>query len=1213
MAGKVGTTTNLAVGMLDRGASYVGSKARDYASGFVSNVKGAFFESNPALSMGAGYASKVGKSMFGGSGTTFASAKANDNIRPVLLEQTRTLKEVAKNTASSNRIFLAYDKNQEKRTKEQTKQLAKELKNVAEAAESGNSGKIYNRDSRGRFRSSTISNLAIAGRNTAAAIRGFARGPGGAAGIAAGAGVGLLALGVPAAVNTGFFRPERRGESARRSSTSLRDEISSLNVTASGEVATGRSTGGTTIRSALKPIAVEDKKLRDATVKSLSDLKTVSSNVDKNTKISLENFGKIQRYQRRARKTQPVDERSTFEKQVDTANERFWKSFEPAITKVYEKGLTKALDLAGKVTVGQASGQFYIGQQLSKGTGLQKGTEKALTKLLGDEYGKMFAPMVSQLGMEYLQAGGQALGETLFGGTLGNERARTLTGQIIGNYQKGNKTTAYQQALYGLTGIATDPGSILMQYSNQFGYKSEAAGVSYIADVLGASTTATAQNMVGYDRTRPTYRDPKTGRMVPVDSFGAPFGSMSTATPGFNPNDPNSKKDVYDLSGTSVATVQGIDDIKRQEQLRDDIIAGNDAMESGFLTQEERLKQQTVVTAQGTQVTNNTLVGGFQGMMSGLGNLAQAIMGMGGGGGTSLSIGLGGMGGGGGMSPFGNMMVDLGASFATAALTKNIKNPALRAVASIGSQVALSAGAKAVLAGGGLSGGLSAASTALGLGSIGSLGSLADFGMAFSQTASGQVVLLDSTMANAGSFLASNPALPGYGIAVGKLLQGDVKGAAGAGVGAWGGAKAGAAIGNMIVPGIGGVVGGVIGGIAGAIGLGGLFGKKKKRPPPPQIVERAIQILGNNNPNAKTTLYSANNPDAGLIAFADTLLNVAFNTIKMFEQAGYQLTPITGMAKATLISAGADPSKVGQIHYIGMHINQYSNTRLRIHTKPYSGYKEGDHYFEYGRPQDTSGANVAKTASRIVKDITELYKKNNTSADAQKKMDELNAVLNKKSIYDLAQGTIFELRKMDKKVESGVLAKDIKYQEDISQEILREQQANKNKQNPFASINKYEGAIKQEMRDFGDSESSDVRPTGNLLVWTGSKYEVLTPALAQKMGLTIEQEKQYAYDSESGQKVETGFVTTRLKDTDIVSITSTGTVIRDVDKSGGLSEADYLAAIEKFGYSTVTGKDAPTAVSAVSDNSTTINNFGSMGGNDPLRNSSVSTRLPLAA
>jgi hypothetical protein len=732
MAGILGTVGSTTTNLAASGIQAVGSKAREAASGILMQSKAAAFGEMPGIMRGYGFASK----MLGGSGSQI-SAKSQDNIRPLLQEQTRTLKEVSKNTAQQANLMMSWNRNEDTRLARLQQSQAANAERIEKsfadnigglkkwlymAMRGGGGGGLHGPPP-----------TDVAGPGESGSLLRTIKGLGGVlAAVAAIAGAAKLA-------NDAFLRPERRTQSSRRPgrgsppSSDFIAGITGLKVTPSQTEQSGVTSGGTTLKKSLRAVPVEDAKLRDSIGKDLKSLQKSMVNVDANTKITPQNIDTRRKIERR---TKPVDTRTEEEKILDKAQARFLRDFESTSTRAFQKALTKALDLDKNVTAATASREGYIGGQLGQAVGLKKGTQRFFEKTFGKEYGSMFAPMFSQLGEAYLEVGGRLAGQALFGGVLGNKGANTLTGQIIGNLQKGNKGVAAEQLLYGLTGIASGPETIFAQR----GFKDSKQGISYMADVLGAGTTAMVRNMTGFEGPAPTVIDPRTGNKVEVNSFsdifslgtgipltskdkakaeeikamqakvvGEPANSVKhkgiNASAVFVVNQEDIGKEQLDKYGLSKGTnlgsdagwfnaeatkLPGVTAEQSQKKIAEATVntpeavydvdesinewgEENEARDYSIAKEDVKTQQQVGSAIAGTVAAGNA------GIMGALGSLAQAIFGMGsGGGGTNIGIGFGGGGGG-----FGGMMMDLGTSILASKLTSGIKNPYLRAGANI--------------------------------------------------------------------------------------------------------------------------------------------------------------------------------------------------------------------------------------------------------------------------------------------------------------------------------------------------------------------------------------------------------------------------------------------------------------------------------------------------------------------------------------------------
>jgi hypothetical protein len=276
-------------------------------------------------------------------------------------------------------------------------------------------------------------------------------------------------------------------------------------------------TGTSVARISDAPIKVVDEKANE----NLDDIKKSQGKVEKETKglavsskLAARNFIRRERPSRRI--LSPEEEADEY---LRKAQQGFLNAFDKTLTKALNTFATDFLKKTGytpggkTVTAQEAMRVGYAGQQLGKALDIDKKTANALEKLLGKEYGRMLSPAVSQLGKAYLNSMAIGVGQSLFKGIGGFDAntSKAITGQIIGNFAKGNKQVAMEQLLYGLTGVATGPETI----AQDFGFKSAAEGIGYMAEVFAAKSTNYVQGLFGWeDRTQAQrVRDPVTGQL----------------------------------------------------------------------------------------------------------------------------------------------------------------------------------------------------------------------------------------------------------------------------------------------------------------------------------------------------------------------------------------------------------------------------------------------------------------------------------------------------------------------------------------------------------------------------------------------------------------------------------------------------------------------------------------------------------------------------
>ena len=219
---------------------------------------------------------------------------------------------------------------------------------------------------------------------------------------------------------------------------------------------------------------------------------------------------------------------------IAETNKTFLQQFRSTATGIFTQAITKGLFPKGFGVSAAEAGRDdnYRGQQLQKIFGTDKVISSATTKLLGKQYGPMFAPMFNNLAQGYLEVGSRIAGRTVFQdlskfgiGGLGAKETQELTGQIFGNFAAGNKKLALEQLLYGASGgkesgIALGPETLFAKY----GFKNPAEGIQYFSSVLGEQVTQPFSKLMGADdRSKSVVWNPRagangTGAHVYVDS-----------------------------------------------------------------------------------------------------------------------------------------------------------------------------------------------------------------------------------------------------------------------------------------------------------------------------------------------------------------------------------------------------------------------------------------------------------------------------------------------------------------------------------------------------------------------------------------------------------------------------------------------------------------------------------------------------------------------
>lgn len=784
-----------------------------------------------------------------------------------------------------------------------------------------------------------------------------------------------------------------------------------------------------------KPIQVEDKGAN-------AKLKTIAKGAVLDAKLGVANYKYTQKQARaeQARRTSRVE--TPEQKILRQANERFLKSFQNTTANLLGKEIYKAMTVGfyGKegsnrlVSKQQASGQMFRGTELASLFNLRGKSEKLLTSLFGKDIAKAYAPMVAQLGTAYLEVGARFAGRGLFSGAgFSDKDSDALTGQILGNFRRGNKQAATEQLLYGMTGIASGPESIFFKY----GFSSSQQGSNFLGQMGASAITAPIAGMMGGPQ--PTYRDPRTGQIYGAGQYPQ-MGSTTLNTPGFNPAGGQAGGYYSAMSATGKDTryvnpqmmqlaldadKAARDALPHIKQTQWDALdqakqatkeADKQYLESKAGTDEYRVAQeareQAAVREQ--QITNEILRS------------------------KPTAVGGGSSAGGMFMSNLGNFAFDLGASMVANKLTSGIKNPYLRALgnfalvsgantfikpalaSALGFSAPAGAAATASAAGGGVglmdaASGIGGAfmSSAPGIGVASTIGAnltragytaAGDFmtgvqvGMnnfsGAASTATGQMVAETagtSWAATAGTVVGE--VLP-YTAAIIKAVQGDFIGAATTAAGTY----IGAAIGNMILPGIGGLIGGALGSIAGSF-LGGLFGGGHSSPAYKSI-QRLVRVGGNNDPTQRVTTMTGNGPPAEYTQFCDALLTGGFNAAKLIERVSGLTFPYD---------------------YIGVYVHQKHGVRIRL-------FKQGDDLGAGGSKElnlgGVSNFNVPKALSSMATWFKDLMSEGK-DAEALKKLDYATKLVKSHGASTLTKGVLRELTPggkyaLDQSVAAGI-------------------------------------------------------------------------------------------------------------------------------------------------------------------------------------------------
>lgn len=589
-------------------------------------------------------------------------------------------------------------------------------------------------------------------------------------------------------------------------------------------------------------------------------------------------------------------------KYLREANQTFLNQFQSTTQRLLSETLYKAIVVGayGKegsrnlVSRQEASGEGYRGGQLSNLLKLPTRTEKILTNAFGKKLGQAYAPMISQLGTAYLEVGARKVGRSFFAGILGNdEKADSLTGQILGNFAKGNKQAATEQLLYGLTGVASGPETIFAKY----GFNSSQQGTNFLGGMGAAQITAPLANMMGGKQ--PTYTGPYGqgtfgAGQTPMIQPGAVPGQATFVAKNAAGND-----QTYVNQALAKLAIEGDPAARKQLPSIEENTwnAVDQAKQNAKVAEENFLKSEAGTDSY--RITKDALDQANLAYTTKSYEVLQQIAKKPAGGGSSA--------GGNFMSNMGNFAFDLGTSLVANKLTQGIKNPYLKAFANYGITSAAGSFIKPMIFGGSTAAGAAGTAAAPGFFGAGGGGSqlvsslMPSSTLGFAGTAGN--MLASSGYTTAGNFMSgvqsgmnisSGAASSGYqaagmggdlvaGEMVGQALpyaqaiilalKGDIKKAATSAAGTY----IGLAIsgGNPIVGAIGGY-------------LGSLVGRKPK-----PAVLRVTSTSGNEV--SAVTAWSKDKPPEAFSKLADLVLSGLLNSAKLMQQQSGVALPFSNI------------------------------------------------------------------------------------------------------------------------------------------------------------------------------------------------------------------------------------------------------------------------------------------------------------------------------
>ena len=701
-------------------------------------------------------------------------------------------------------------------------------------------------------------------------------------------------------------------------------------------------------------------------------------------------------------------------KYLREANQTFLNQFQSTTQRLLSEALYKAIVVGayGKegsrnlVSKQEASAEGYRGANLSNLLKLPTKTEKFLTGAFGKKIGQAYAPMVTQLGTAYLEVGARKVGRSLFAAAgLSDKDSDSLTGQILGNFAKGNKQAATEQLLYGLTGVASGPETIFAKY----GFSSSQQGTNFLGGMGAAELTAPLAVMM--DGKQPTFTGPYGQGTYGAGQYPR-ITSQQGAGSNYIPPSAVNNRTLNDQSLTAVQRVNvaetlmskgvGTDEIAKQlgnidKNTLDSLKISKEATETAqknFIEAQEKARQFNTGTEewqtaqQSATLTKEVLDNTMREQDIQRNELLKSI--------NAKADAKAAGGGSNFMSNMGNFAYDLGISMVANKLTQNVKNPYVKAFLNYGitsaagsvikpmifgaPQVAGTAAAPGFFSSGG--GGSQLASSLMPSSTLGFAGTAGNMlassgyttaGNFFSGVQSGMNISSGAASSGyaasgagadlvAGEFVGQ--ALP-YTQAIVLALQGDYKKAATSAAGTY----IGLAIsgGNPIVGAIGGYI-------------GSLIGRKKK----PAIL-RITSTTGNEV--SAVTGWEKDKPPEAFSKLADLLLAGLLNSAKLMQQQSGVALPFA---------------------HIGVYVDSQSGISLCL-------FQEGESTNNWALPKwskNFGSIKDFKLGTAIVGMIEFMRDclKEGKDAITADKLDKATADLKSKDIVAITSGVLTELK-----------------------------------------------------------------------------------------------------------------------------------------------------------------------------------------------------------
>jgi murein DD-endopeptidase MepM/ murein hydrolase activator NlpD len=835
------------------------------------------------------------------------------------------------------------------------------------------------------------------------------------------------------------------------------------------------------------------------------------------------------------------------------ANKQFRDSLQKQLTRTISGSLMKALYPGGYKNVSQrtASGQMYRGEQLNKMLGLTPQLTKLGTSIFGKQYGPAFGQIFSKAATGYMEVGARSVAKGIFGSLgMNTDQANILGGQILGNLAKGTKAgkvTALEQIIYGMSGgkVALGAETIFAKY----GFASPADGIGYMANVLGAGIMGPIDSALGTTPSSMGNMDPRMRQMGAFGGYGGQYGGMPgggsignlnlgdaqralAANPAFAYGD-TGRLSTTTTSPEAKLLVEQINLAKDREMQ-----AKKDFLEASKSDDERAALQRVISDSQYEQQvrTNELLSQRGSGSGSSAGGFFNQLLG--------VKPGDKGMMG--AFAEVGNMALDFGKAALTQKVVQKlgIKNPYMQLLASAAVNKGLSIGGEYAF---NAIKGTEAGSSIINYGSTLLAGAKTAFPSIFGASAAPTAASIASGNALAlgvapGTLAASSAAAPAA-IAAETALAGT---AAAGTTAAVVGQSAAVTEAVLLADTLGGsaaaasAAGGTLGStllaaapyLLAAAVIYKLFKRKKRTPKP--VMSRIMRVLDNNDINAKTF----SNLDVGY----DTPPKEWQPIADALLNVGFNATK----------SAEVETKEKSSYEFIMVTIE---NDGIKFHADS-GDPKNSQSFIGLGKLDNTFNSSTAATS--IIKFVADIFKRDYANKSAQ--VDKAVTDLHKLTYAQVGNELTSSLKsKIDTSVSSGVfgtveqdkMLADYKFNTKMAEQYIQ-----------------------------GESSSDYIAPQ----------------VYSQKEGKYVE--APFTMVDQLGDDGFGNVNTYKVKkyDTDVLMLDKDGNPIYDVDKSGGLTMADFVTPAKSTVSATVIASSAEVAgasaskgvtVNTVSDNSST--------------------------